>query len=254
MDSPSERATDDILAKVKKLMALGTSPSEAEAASALEKARTLLAKYGLSLADVEAHRPEIVEGVLLEKKRLRTWEQYLIQAVARCTFTRALIVQRGETRQILIIGREVNTRAASELFEYLHRAILILARAHGKKVEHLDSFRVGVVTRIGERLDGLGEETAKAGGPWVGEAGRENGKNTRADPEAEGTEGAGAVASDRQLAVRMAATADRENAAFIEDKYGKTGTKRIGRRVHGDSYRRGREAGDGVSLNRQIKG
>ncbi len=227
MDSTADRPSDDILKKVKKLMALGTSPSEAEAASALEKARVLLARYGLSLADVDARQSEIVEGVLLEKKRLRSWEQYLIRVVSQCTFTQALTVQRGDIRQVLIIGREVNARSAAELFAYLHRAILILAREHGKTVDHLDSFRIGAVMRIGERLAAMDGESAREG---------------KTAPD------------DRQLTVLMTATANRENAAFIGEKYGKTRTKKVGRRVHGESYDRGLAAGDGVSLRRQIKG
>lgn len=265
MNNTNDRATDDILKKVKKLMALGSSPSEAEAASALEKARLLLAKHGLSLADVEAHQPEIVEGVLLEKKRLRTWEHYLVGVVSRCTFTQALTVQRGDIRQILIIGRQINTLAASELFVYLHKVILILARAHSGSVVHLDSFRIGVVVRIGERLDALGEDTAKEGGPWAGNAdeddstaeGEDRTLNSARKIERHGTKpttDAGTLSHDRQLTVQMTATANRENKSFIEDKYGRTKTKSVGRRVHGDSYDRGLKAGDGVSLNRQIKG
>lgn len=248
-----DKATDDILKKIKKLMALGSSPSEAEAASALEKARVLLARHGLSLADVETRESEIVEGVLLEKKRLRSWEQYLIQVVAQCTFTQALTVQRGEIRQILIIGREINTRSAAELFAYLHKAVLILARAHSSRVEHLDSFRIGAVIRIGERLAELGEGTEEAGGPWAGGQRDKGGSRGNRAEAAGGTGSSGAVEADRQLTVRMAATAERENEAFIEGKYGKTRTKKVGRRVHGESYNRGLAAGDGVSLHRQIR-
>ena len=88
----------------------------------------------------------------------------MLLRVAQCTFTQALTVQRGEIRQILIIGREINTRSAAELFAYLHKAVLILARAHSSRVEHLDSFRIGAVIRIGERLAELGEGTEEAGG------------------------------------------------------------------------------------------
>ncbi|HPO02200.1 MAG TPA: DUF2786 domain-containing protein [Treponemataceae bacterium] len=47
-----DKAAGDVLDKVKKLMALGASPSEAEAASAIEKARLLLARHGLTLTDL----------------------------------------------------------------------------------------------------------------------------------------------------------------------------------------------------------
>lgn len=220
-----DRANADILEKVKKLMALGTSPSEAEAASALEKARTLLARYGLSLADVETHSPEVVENVLLEKKRLRTWESHLIFVVTEATFTQALHVQRAGVGQILIIGREVNAVSAAELFKYLHLTVLKLGRAHSAEVNHLESFKVGVVQRIGERLSETG---------------------TDGDNE-------GPAASERQLTVQMERTADRENQSYIAEKYGKTKSKRTGRRVDADSYHKGRAAGDTVSLNKQLR-
>ena len=60
-DAPS----DAILAKVRKLLALGESPSEAEAASALAKAQALLARYGLSLSDVEPETSEVTEATLV---------------------------------------------------------------------------------------------------------------------------------------------------------------------------------------------
>jgi len=267
-----DKATDEILAKIKKLMALGASPSEAEAASALEKARVLLARYGLSLADVETHSPDVVEGILLEKKRLRPWESQLIFVISNCTFTQALHVRRGDVGQVLLIGRELNTLAAADLFKYLHLVVLKLGRAHSGKVAHLESFRRGVVERIGERLTDASAGREEAGGIWAapetepdggqratgrnGQAGEPDGDLLDAGllpagpaPAAE----SGTNASDRQLTIQMSRTAKRENADFIEGKYGKTKTKRVGRRVDAASYYRGRTAGDGVSLNRQIK-
>ena len=61
------------------------------------------------------------------------------------------------------------------------------------------------------------------------------------------------IAEDRQLTVQMTETATKENKAYIAEKYGKTKTKRAGRRVDAASYYRGIAAGDGVSLNRQIR-
>lgn len=246
-----DKATDEILAKVKKLMALGESPSEAEAASALEKARMLLARYGLSISDVEAKETEVVEGVLLEKRRLRAWESHLVWVVTRATFTQALHVTRGDTSQVLIIGREVNTAAAAELFKYLHLTVLKLGRAHGKEVYHLDSFKVGVVERIGERLT----ESAD-GEAWCGDAdddvapGKKRSAKGAREPST--TDGAGTTAADRALMVQMTVASERENDAYIKSKYGETKAKRGGRRVDADSYHRGRAAGEGVNLNRQI--
>jgi hypothetical protein len=219
-------ASEETLAKVRKLMALGESPSEAEAASALEKARALLARYGLSLADVEARESEVTESVLLEKRRLRKWEAHLVFVVCESTFTQALHVTRGADSRVLIIGREVNAISAAELFAYLHLVVLKLGRSQGSRVSHLESFKLGVVERIGERL--------------------------RDDRERAGGAGGGGDPSDREIAVIMDRTAKGENAAYIAEKYGKTKTKRAGRKVDAESYYAGREAGEGVSLNRQL--
>ncbi|OHD48707.1 MAG: hypothetical protein A2Y29_13950 [Spirochaetes bacterium GWE2_31_10] len=238
-----DKATNDILEKVKKLMALGNSPSEAEAASALEKARVLLARYGLSLADVKTQSSEIVQNVILEKKRLRAWESHLIHVICNCTFTQAIHAQRNGIGQVLIIGRELNTLAAADLFTYLHLAVLKLSRSHSDQVGHLDSFRHGLVHRIGERLTDASAGKEETGGPWAGQSSNESGKST---------ENTDTAPSDRQLTIQMAKTAYKENQDYIEETFGKTTTKKVGRSVDSDSYHKGRTVGDNVSLNRQI--
>jgi hypothetical protein len=218
MDQPSE----DILNKVRKLMALGASPSEAEAASALEKARVLLARYGLSLADVKTPESEVSETVLLEKQRFRTWELELIAVISKATFTQALRVNRGDQPRLILIGREVNLISAVELFNYLHLVVLKLGRLHSAHGVHVESFRRGVVHTIGERLSV--PETTSASSP-----------------------------EDRQLVQKLSAATDRENADYTAQVYGKTRKKSAKSRVEADSYYRGRDAGNRVSLNRQLK-
>lgn len=231
-----DTTTQDILEKVKKLMALGTSPSEAEAASAIEKAREILARHGLSMTDVETHLPEIVEGVLLEKQRLRSWEARLIHVIARATFTQALHIKRGKNSHVLLIGREVNTIAAKNLFDYLHLVTLKLGRAHSSKVAHLESFKCGVVQRIGERLRYNAEED----------------KDKKTDATIVKHKEA-KISEEKSLVPLMDKTAEKENTDFIAQKYGKTSSRRTGRSVDAQSYYMGIKAGEKVSLNRQIQ-
>lgn len=247
-----QKANDEILAKVKKLLALGESPSEAEAASALEKARSLLARYGLSMSDVEATDSLVTEGTLLEKRRLRKWEAHLVFVVTQATFTQALHVSRGDSGRVLIIGREVNVAAAAELFAYLHLAVLKLGRAHGDRVAHLESFKMGVVHRLGERLsDGWAQ--GESGGDGDGN-GTYDGATTGAGARSEDGMPSGAAGqAERQLTVQMERTASRENKAYIDEKFGKTKTKRTGGSVDAHSFHQGRAAGDSVSLNRQLR-
>jgi len=221
METPST----ELLDKVKKLMALGASPSEAEAASALDKARSLLARYGLSLADIETGQPEVSEDVLLEKKRFRPWELDLILVVARATFTQALRIQRDGVGMVLLIGREVNTKAALGWFEYLHLVVLKLGRQYSSQGVHVESFRRGLVHRVGERLES---------------------PEAPLDPSHK--------SGDRQLVVQMDKTAQKENSEFIASRYGRARKQSVGRRVDAASYHQGHEAGNRVSLNKQVEG
>lgn len=93
----------------------------------------------------------------------------------------------------------------------------------------------------------LSSGTEESGGPWAGnaQAGKTMAK-TGADEPADRQ-------SSRQLTVQMTRTTERENKAFIADKYGKVKTKKVGRRVDAASYHKGRAVGENVSLNRQIK-
>lgn len=258
--SVTDRPSEEILAKVRKLLALGESPSEAEAASALAKARSLLARHGLSLEDVKPERDDIVESAILEKRRLRAWESHLVAVVTDATFTRALHVTAAGTSRVLIVGREVNTGAAKALFEYLHLVVLKLGRANGEQVAHLESFKLGVVHRIGERLAAGEEGVSGANGPWTANDGTE-GARTNAGKQAKAHDRANRAGADtnpecaqdeRRLTVQMTRATSRENDAYISEKYGKTKTKRTGRRVEPDSFYRGRAAGDTVSLARQL--
>ncbi len=220
-----------VLDKVKKLLALSKSPSEAEAAAALAKANVLLAKYGLSMAEVQQEE-DVQEAVLLEKKRLRVWESFLVSVVCKATFTEALHYRTQAEGRILLIGREVNIVTAQELFSYLHRVILILGRAYSPEIAHVDSFRQGVVQRIGERL---AEQYRKGQG-----SGPEMDEDSPAGDET------------TALVLRADAAAHKENHAFIKEKYGRTTSRKTGRRVEADSYHRGRAVGNTVNLDQQI--
>jgi len=216
-----------VLDKVKKLLALSNSPSEAEAAAALAKASVLLAKYGLSMAEVQQEE-DVQETVLLEKQRMRAWETVLVAVVCKASFTEALHYRAQGTGRILLIGREVNIITAKELFSYLHHVILILGRTHRSRIAHVDSFRQGLVQRIGERLAEQNRQDQGTDYPYGAE--------------------------EKALVVRADAAARTENHAFIKEKYGRTTTRRTGRKVDAESYYHGRAVGDTVNLGKQIEG
>gem|GEM_PF-1428271 len=227
-----------VLEKVRKLLALGRSPSEAEAAAALDKATLLLAKHGLSMAEVQ-EAEAVQETTLLEKKRLRSWESALVFILCRATFTEALHYRSESVGRILIIGREVNIVTARELFVYLHKLILILGRSYSQEIAHVDSFRQGIVHRIGERL------AARAADPA--------GEQTEA-PLSDPVAGPDYAAETRALVVQIDAATKIENRDYIRQTYGATKTRKTGRRVEADSYYRGKAVGDTINLDKQLAG
>jgi hypothetical protein len=228
-----------VMEKVKKLLALAKSPSEAEAAAALAKASVLLAKYGLSMAEVQRDE-DIQEAILLEKKRLRVWESILVSVICKATFTTPLHYRNDSVGRLLLIGREVNIATARELFAYLHRLILILGRAHSPQIAHVESFRQGLAYRIGERL-------AAQYGPEA-----ESGSGADAVSGAHAAPGDADENETRALVVKADAAAKIENNGYIKEKYGKTSSRKVGRMVEPDSYHRGRAVGDTVNLDKQI--
>ncbi len=220
-----ERPSEAVLDKVRKLLALGASPSEAEATAAVEKARVLLARWGMTLSDIEKEKLSTLEETLLEKKRLRPWELDLISVVCQASFTKAL---RSNGR-ILIIGRQVNVASAQALFSYLHPLLVFLGRVYNRPTLHVESFRRGVVNRLWQRLKETLAETS-------------DGSNS-GTPQAQ---------EERALVVQMEQVTERENAAHLAAKHGPTKTVRTKQRVHGESFQRGKVVGDTISLNRQL--
>ncbi|NNM54051.1 MAG: DUF2786 domain-containing protein [Spirochaetales bacterium] len=220
-----ERPSEAVLEKVRKLLALGASPSEAEAAAAVEKARVLLARWGMTLSDIEKEKLSTLEETLLEKKRLRPWELDLISVVSQATFTKAL----RSNGQILIIGRQLNVSSAQALFSYLHPLVVFLGRAYNSPTLHVESFRRGVVNRLWQRLKANLAETA-------------DGANSTAARQAQ---------EERTLVVQMEQVTERENAAHMAAKHGPTKTIRTKRTVHGESFQRGKVVGNTISLDHQ---
>ena len=219
-----ERPSEAVLDKVRKLLALGTSPSEAEAAAAVEKARLLLARWGMTLSDIEKEKLSTHEETLLQKQRLRPWELDLISVVGMATFTKPL----RTNGRVLIIGRDVNVASAQALFSYLHPLLVFLGRMYNHPTLHLESFRRGVVNRLWQRLkETLGESSAGASSP-------------------------SSPSEERALVVQMEQITEQENSEHLASRYGRTKIMRTKKMVHGDSYQRGKAVGNTISLNRQL--
>ncbi len=116
------------IGKIKKLLALGGSANENEAAAAMAKASALMAQYQLSLADIELSTGENADAVGEHDVDMSTsagvssahWLRTLAQSCATM-FDCRLVLYRGRASKarLVFIGYPQDSAAAQLLYEYL---------------------------------------------------------------------------------------------------------------------------------------
>src|SRR6056297_3342508 len=119
-----------IIDKIKKLLALSKSPNEKEAASALQKAKALLAKYGIDFSEINKANINILEKVFIKNKEISNWQYKLIECITYSTFTEAIIEVNDKEQEIKIIGRKVNVITAMNLYEYLDTTVFQISKKY----------------------------------------------------------------------------------------------------------------------------
>jgi hypothetical protein len=159
------------LARVRKLLALATSPNPHEAALAAARAQALIEAHRLQ-AWLDAERREqedpdpIVDaqGEPLEVgRRIRKWKVVLASTLAEANGCIAYTLDRGREQAIVLVGRARDRAAVVELWGWLVRRIEWLSATHGtgRDRQWHEAFRIGVVDAIAERLR-AGNEEARA--------------------------------------------------------------------------------------------
>lgn len=158
-----------VLDRVRKLLALATSPNVHEAAAAAARAQRLIAEHRLegwldaSEADpIEDARDEPLEVA----RRLRRWKIVLACALADANGCVAYTATRGDEEAIVLVGRARDRAAVRELWDWLVKRIEWLSATHGPKKPRRwhEAFRVGVVDAVAERLQGATEEVRQEHG------------------------------------------------------------------------------------------
>jgi len=175
---------DKLIAKIKKLMALTSSPNEHEAALAAEKMQAILAEHNLSMTDVKAAK-EGFDGIKTDGD-LRTnsfpWRRSLANAVAQMYFCKYFFVTHrkpgGNARSghdsHHFVGASHNIEVAKMMFGYLNETVDRLAREGAKahpenRSGYITSFTNAcagrLVTRIYDRIEAAkrGEVKNEAG-------------------------------------------------------------------------------------------
>ena len=232
--------TDAIVAKVKKLMAMtedrGATPEEA--AAALAKVQAILAKYNLSMAEVQAQssQDDMTKGFGQVKYM---WQAQVWNSIAELNFCRLLYNSRAKT--VSLFGREANVEIAKYMGQYVVDRISRYANEEARRQPHearklwRRSFKYGAVYEISVKVDEIIEERSRAA--------------TEVD-----------TGEEKINLPALASLYDTERHAVQEYLSSLGITSRPGRRtrrrsIDPEGYTRGRQrARDDINLNQQLKG
>ena len=158
----------------------GATESEAKNASA--HVMRLLAKYNLSMAtfDKIANKPEeIGRDQMQNNGSMPVWKSNLLSAIAKAHFCAIYLTHGYRTTSHVLVGKPTNVQAVKIVYAFLTDVIETDTKSafkaytgfeHGKT--YCNSFRLGMVSRISERLreemkaiheDQVAEETKALG-------------------------------------------------------------------------------------------
>lgn len=155
-------ATDKLLARVRKLLALADSPNVHEAASAAALAQALIDTHRLQgLLEAEASKQEEAEALedgrdtpLETGRRVRTWKTVLAAGLARLNGCVAYTTGRKKTALLLLAGRPGDRAAVLEVWTWLVHRIELLSATLGPGQDRSwhDAFRIGAAEEILARM------------------------------------------------------------------------------------------------------
>lgn len=112
---------DEILSKIKKLLALSGSPNEHEARLAAERANELLLRHNLSMQDVESKSEEdgYIKYGIERPSRLMIEETVILMILQRHYFVRVVTTVRNGKTLVYLLGSKTNVEVATYVHSYL---------------------------------------------------------------------------------------------------------------------------------------
>ena len=214
-----------ITKKIQALLALSNSPNEHEALAAASKAHALIAKYNLSLTEIQATDTENTDTVghrTTSSKIGATWIRQVWQSTAKLYFCDYMYSRGSHKTNHWLIGAEHNTVVAQSMAEYLTSTVVRMSKTVPNFQEA--SFRQGCAHRLAHNMRELRVKDTTP-----------------------------ATTSDSNLPVLYAhhdrIIKDYMKATFGESKASKSRSIKIGSNA---GYTAGRAAADNISLNTQL--
>lgn len=156
--------TAALLDRVRKLLALATSPNVHEAALAAARAQALIEQHrldGLLAAEAELAAELAADPITdgrdapLERgRRIRKWKSALASGLAEANGCVAYTAAVGGETHLLLAGRAADREAVAAIWEWLVRRIewLSATAGPGQPREWHEAFRIGAAESVCERL------------------------------------------------------------------------------------------------------
>lgn len=269
-----EQTQQSIVDKIKKLLALQSSPNEAEAALAASRVQELLIKYQLDLTVIREEERSATkrERTTLKRSAMYEWQRSLWATIARANFCFHWITEEysgrkgGKVKRHTILGSTVNAITVQMLGEYLCDAIeRLLPYPNDLRLSRSAvSWRQGCAQRLEQRIH---EQTITAQQQTMqSSTGTEVTVHSLYDREYianyDALCGEGAYA--RMMARRAAEDSEnkpvkeeteaeqRKRARRMESERNKRRAKLA--RIDWEAYDQGAQAADSISLNKQVNG
>lgn len=239
MTTPKQKLTP--AQKIQALLNLATSPNEAEATAAMEKAQELLAKYNLSMADVVKSSEKKFTIVKTKVTDVFAHKRRVGIAVGRVYFAKhyfEVVPTQSKSKNVYnrerhcFAGEQHNADIALMMFDYIIKTIDRLAKEEADKLEDKKkywSFQTGFKTACAQRVyERLIEKLQTVTAP--------------AKP-----------GGNLPALANLYNTTQQEVTEFLESELG--GLKSVKARPQNydlDGMRAGRKAGDSIGLDAQI--
>lgn len=151
---------EKIIERIKQLFALGDSsrnPNEGEVKTALRMAKKLMAKYNLSLSEIEIKESGescIIELNSNEFKHFRGWETRLANIAAKLFKVRLVIgASHGmRLRNMIFVGYRVDAELAQKCFSYLLYTVRVMSSTTKGRISR-GAYRDGIIDRLNQRVE-----------------------------------------------------------------------------------------------------
>jgi hypothetical protein len=160
-----DEATERMLDRVRKLLALAASSNENEALSAMNKVRELYAKYNLLEHERGLNKSDFVHLIISTgAKRIEAHDQRILSILISHFFVKVIIGQsyifrsNSHEKIIEIIGTKANVLMAEYVYNFLKTQVEILtADAMSRNTSQRTrmtkkSYRLGILTGFSEKL------------------------------------------------------------------------------------------------------